>query len=225
MVKLDLHVHTNIGSGDSMIDYRELVGLARKAGLDGLCLTEHGVAKTGLGEKLSREFDFLVLEGMEMGTELGDILVFGLEMVPRNLYRAVDVRRYVEKHGGVMIAAHPVRSEITRALMLKTTPKLSLEEACRRPLFGLVDAVEAANGWSAAQDVEFCFELCSRLGLKATGGSDAHFSRQVGCCLTIFENGLRNEADLVAAIKTGRFWAQDRRSEEEKSPTYWFSGK
>ena len=29
-MKLDLHIHTNVGSGDSMIDYRELVALAKR---------------------------------------------------------------------------------------------------------------------------------------------------------------------------------------------------
>lgn len=223
MMKLDLHVHTNQGSGDSMIDHRELVALARRAGLDGICLTEHGVAKTGLGEKLAREYDFLVLEGMEAGTELGDVLIFGIDSLPRTYYRAADMRAYVEKHGGVMIAAHPFRSEITRPLMMRSTPKLTLEEACTRPFFQLVDGVEAANGWSAAEDVDFCFTLCARLGIKTTGGSDAHLSRQVGCCVTIFEDGIRSEADLVAEIKGGRFQGVDCRTPEQKEPTYWFS--
>ena len=223
MMKLDLHIHTNIGSGDSMIDYRELVALAKKAGLDGLCLTEHGMQKTGLGEKLAREYDFLVIEGMEAGTELGDILIFGLDSVPRTMYRAADMRQYVEKHGGVMIAAHPFRAEITRPLSFKSTPKVTIEEACGRPLFKLVDGVEAANGWSAAADVDFCFNLCTRLGIHTTGGSDAHMSRQVGCCATIFENGIHNEQDLVAEIKLGRFSAMDCRTQEQKSPNYWFS--
>lgn len=223
MMKIDLHVHTNVGSGDSMIDYRELVDLARKAGLDGICLTEHGMQKTGLGEKLAREHDFLVLEGMEAGTELGDILIFGLDSVPRSMYRAADIRQYVEKHGGVMIAAHPFRAEITRALMLKTKPKLTLEEACCRPLFHLVDGVEAANGWTAAEDVDFCFAFCERTGMHSTGGSDAHMSSQVGCCATIFQDGIRSEQDLVAEIKRGRFRALDCRTLEQKAPNYWFS--
>ena len=223
MMKLDLHIHTNVGSGDSMIDYRELVALAKQAGLDGLCLTEHGMQKTGLGEKLAREYEFLVIEGMEAGTELGDILIFGLDNVPRTMYRAVDMRQYVEKHGGVMIAAHPFRSEITRPLSLKSKPKVTIEEACGRPLFKLVDGVEAANGWSAAEDVDFCFDLCSRLGMHTTGGSDAHMSRQVGCCATVFENDIRNEQDFVAEIKLGHFRGMDCRTQEQKSPNYWFS--
>ena len=98
-----------------------------------------------------------------------------------------------------------------------------MEEACGRPVFRLVDGVEAANGWCASEDVEFCFKLCSRLGIHTTGGSDAHMSRQVGCCATIFENSIHNEQDLVAEIKLGRFSAMDCRTREQKSPNYWFS--
>ena len=152
---LDLHIHTQPGSGDSNIQYNELVPRAREMGLDGICITEHGVEKTGIGEKLAREYDFLVLEGMETSTELGDILIFGLESIPRALYRAADMREYVKKEGGAMIAAH--------------------------------------------------------------------LPKQIGCCVTIFDNDIRSEADLVAELKGGRFRAEDRRLQEQKAPNYWFS--
>jgi hypothetical protein len=223
MMIFDLHVHTVQGSGDSNIEYEDLVPRAREVGLDGICITEHGVQKTGMAEKLAREYDFLILEGMETSTELGDILVFGLDSLPRTLYRAADLRNYVEKAGGVMIAAHPFRSEITRPIMLKTSPRLTLEDACRRPILNLVDGIEVANGWSAEEDVEFCQRLSARMGLRATGGSDAHLPRQIGCCITIFENGIRSEADLVAELKRGRFLAQDRRQKEQKGLNGWFS--
>ena len=59
--------------------------------------------------------------------------------------------------------------------------------------------------------------------MKGTGGSDAHIPSQVGCCVTVFEDIIRGEEDLVAAIKGGRFRALDRRRSEQKSPAYWFS--
>ncbi|MEE8472719.1 MAG: PHP domain-containing protein [Dehalococcoidia bacterium] len=220
---LDLHIHTQPGSGDSNIQYDELVPRAREVGLDGICITEHGVEKTGIAEKLAREYDFLVLEGMETSTEMGDILIFGLESIPRALYRAADMREYVEKEGGVMIAAHPFRSEITRPIMLKAAPRITMEAACKRPVFNLVEAIEAANGWSAAEDVDFCRQVAELMGLKSTGGSDAHLPKQIGCCVTIFDNDIRSEADLVAELKGGKFRAEDRRLQEQKAPNYWFS--
>ncbi|MEK7847496.1 MAG: PHP domain-containing protein [Chloroflexota bacterium] len=223
MMVFDLHVHTRPGSGDSNIEYRDLVAWARKAGLDGLCLTEHGMEKTGVAEQLSREYDFVVLEGLETGTEYGDILVFGVDSIPRTCYRAADLCRFVAESGGVTFAAHPFRAEISRPLMMRSTPRLTLEEALARPLFKMVDGVEAANGWSAAEDVAFCLELCRRLGLKTIGASDAHMPRQIGSCVTVFTNGVRSEADLVRELKLGNCAAQDRRTPEQKVPTFWFS--
>lgn len=223
MTIMDLHVHTRPGSGDSNIEYDQLVPWAKKAGLDGLCLTEHGSQKTGMAEKLRREYDFLILEGFETSTELGDILVFGLESVPRTHYRAAELSQWVWEHGGLMFAAHPFRSEISRPIMLRSTPRLTMEQALLRPLFQLVHGVEAANGWSAAEDVGFCTELCARLGLKSIGSSDAHMPRQIGCCVTVFPNTIRSETDLVEELRQGNFRAEDRRTPQMKIPTFWFS--
>lgn len=223
MMLFDLHIHTRPGSGDSNIEYEHLVPWAKKAGLDGICITEHGCEKTGIAEKLSREHDILILEGFETSTEMGDILIFGLESIPRTLYRAAELKKHVSQQGGVMIAAHPFRSEISRPIMLRTTPRLTMEQALQRPLFTLVDGVEVANGWSAAEDVSFCFELCSRLGLNTMGSSDAHMPRQIGCCVTVFHNTIRCEQDLVEELLRGNFHGEDRRRPEQKVPTYWFS--
>ncbi len=81
----DLHIHTNPGSGDSFILYNDLVPWARNAGLDGICVTEHGWEKTGVAERLSQEYDFVILEGIEVSTDLGDILVYGLDSIPKKV--------------------------------------------------------------------------------------------------------------------------------------------
>ena len=216
----DLHVHTSIGSADSVIDPEDIVKMARQAGLDGVCITEHGVSKSELAEKLSHKDGFLVLSGIEATTDLGDILIFGVDSYPRNMFEAQDLHKFVKKAGGVMIAAHPFRSELTDG---HPAANLTLEMASRRPLFQLVDAIETANGWSSERDVEFCRQLGERLELGQTGGSDAHMSKQIGCCVTMFSADIKNEADLIRELKRGQFQAVDRRSMEQKEPAYWFS--
>jgi len=110
---LDLHVHTSVGSSDSVIDPEDIVKIARQAGLDGVCITEHGVSKSELAEKLSHKKDFLVLSGIEATTELGDILVFGVDAYPRTIIEARDLHRFVRKAGGVMIAVQPTLSGLS----------------------------------------------------------------------------------------------------------------
>ena len=105
---IDLHNHSSIGSADSIVRPKELVDWARQMSLDAICVTEHGNKKAKVSE-FSQNHDFLVLGGIEASTDLGDILVFGIDSFPRNLIRAADLRRFVEEAGGVMIAAHPFR--------------------------------------------------------------------------------------------------------------------
>jgi len=209
---IDLHTHTTLGSPDSLIRPRQLVEIAERAGLDAVCITEHGNRKAEGIAELARECNFLVLGGFEATTELGDILVFGVDNYPENITRATELRRFVVEAGGVMIAAHPFRNYITRRAYRMPRDSLTIEKACSFEIFRLVDAIEVVNGWSIEEDIIFTQEVSSRLGLKGTGGSDAHLPTQIGCCVTIFENTIRTERDLVAELKGGRFQAADRRS-------------
>jgi predicted metal-dependent phosphoesterase TrpH len=222
----DLHIHTKYGSADSYIDHKELVPYARQAKLDGICITEHGFEKTRVAERLSQEYEFLILEGIEFSTDLGDMLVYGIDSIPRKFFlRADELSQFVIQEGGAMFAAHPFRSEVTRSIERGITPRVSLNDVLHRPLVGLVDGFEVANGSSVPEDVAFCQVVCEQAGLKSIGGSDAHQPNQIGSCVTIFENSIYCEADFVAALKGGGFYAEDRRQRVQKSPKWWVNNK
>jgi len=217
-VVFDLHIHTTI-SGDSIITPDALILAARKAKLDGVCITEHGNQKSTIAEDLSKKYDFPVFGGMEAGTELGDILVFGVDSYPRIISRAREIKEYVEDRGGVLIAAHPFRSKFYRSSL---NPGITLEAACQSNVLQLVHAMEMINGWAPEEEVVFCQEVSKKLGLKGTGSSDAHIPKQIGSCVTVFDNSIGNEAELVAELKRGKFKAEDRRLPEQKDPMNWF---
>ena len=208
---LDLHIHTRIGSGDSNIEYDDLVPWAKKAGLDGICITEHSNKKSGLADDISQKYGFLILEGFELSTEFGDVLVYGIDQLPLSLFRLEDIRRYVIEEGGVMFSAHPFRSEITRPVMRGQTPHVTLDQALSRDLFTLVDGIEVANGWSCQEEIDFSYRVTESLGLWASGGSDAHSPEQIGSCATVFQNAIACEDDLVKQLKQGSIKPQDRR--------------
>ncbi|MDY7019224.1 MAG: PHP domain-containing protein [Chloroflexota bacterium] len=215
---LDLHIHTTI-SGDSIITPEDLIMAAKSAGLDAVCITEHGIEKSRIASDLARKYDFPVFGGLEASTELGDILVFGIDSYPRAISKARELKEFVEEAGGVLIAAHPFRSNFGR---FSPNQRLTIDAACQSQFLRLVDAMEVINGWAREEEVIFCQNVSKKLGLNGTGGSDAHIPLQIGCCVTVFENSIRNEAELVAELKRGKFRAEDRRRPEQKDPVNWF---
>lgn len=211
---IDLHIHTNVGSYDSNLDPVTLIQKAKAIGLDGVCVTEHDRGwDFHLAQKLALEHNFLFLRGMEVSTDLGHILVYGLnEYVPGILY-AENLRRIVDEIGGVMIAAHPFRRAFRPAANMPIgtpPPTLTVEEACKLPLLQLVDAIEVLNGGTGERENAMALAVGERLGLRGTGGSDAHSEMGLGCYITEFEYEIKTEEDLIRELKSGRYCAVNR---------------
>lgn len=162
---------------------------------------------------------------MEVSCEIGDLLVFGVDEVPRRLIAARQICEFVRGAGGVVIAAHPYRWDLSpKPWIGPRDPGLSLEKALAAPLLALVDALEAVNGWATQRDVDFTRAVCERSGLGATGGSDAHAPGEIGRCFAVFEHdGIRMEADLVRALKHDRYVAEDLRAPEDRAPTQYYA--
>ncbi len=200
---IDLHVHTKVLSPCSDLDPKEAIEEAKKNGLDGICFTEHNrVWNDGDIEKLRAEHDFPVLRGMEVDTTGGHVLVFGLYKTLEGVISPKELKREVDKAEAVMIAAHPFRGFL---LFGFSNLSLDVEEACERDIFKLVDAIEVYNGKLTERENKFAKKVCKKLNLSGTGGSDAHSIACVGKCVTIFEEDIRDERDLIKQLKEGKF--------------------
>jgi hypothetical protein len=177
----------------------DLVRRARAVGLDAVCITEHNAAWDEPSLRaLAGEGSPLVFTGVEVSTELGDVLVFGANGVLRSGGRAAEVRAHVVEAGGIMIAAHPFRGFFVPGALP------SVEEALANPLFELVDAVEVFNGVGSRREQDFAIEVVTRLTLPAVAGSDSHAPHTLGCCYTVFERPLATVQDLVGELRSGR---------------------
>ena len=107
---VDLHTHTRFGSNCSYMEPSQLVQRAKEVGLDAVCITEHNALwEEEAIRGLSEESGFRVLGGMEVSTELGDVLVFGVRSRLLAGSRIDELQGLVEEQGGLMIAAHPFR--------------------------------------------------------------------------------------------------------------------
>jgi hypothetical protein len=198
---IDLHTHTRHGSSCSYMEPQELVERAVEVGLDGVCITEHNLTwEQEALASLGRD-GLVVLGGQEASTQWGEVLVFGTGARLLGPAPIEELRRLVDREGGVLIAAHPFRSYFLPGV------ELDAREAARNPLFRFVDAVELFNGMSSRREVEFGLEVLRHLGLPAVGGSDSHAPHTVGRCFTRFPREVGSVQELVHQLKSGRFEA------------------
>lgn len=206
---IDLHTHTRHGSVCGYMWSDQLVEQAKKIGLDGVCITEHdNFWKPERIERLAEKHHFLVIGGAEVTTDCGEVLIFGLRNLPLHVSSIDEVRRRVDRAGGVIIAAHPFRGlAATRAI--NDDPLDLVDDVVQHSIFRYVDELEVLNGASGVWEVSLAKAVASRLNMSGTGGSDAHGITTVGVCYTYFEREVKNEEDLITEIKAGRIRARN----------------
>jgi len=214
---IDLHTHTHPLSHDSALNPDDLIDAAKRAGLDGVCLTEHDFFwDHDKAAALARRHNFLVIPGIEVNTEWGHILVFGLEKFVYGMHRLNDLVTMVEATGGAMVAAHPYRRQLPFELRDEGDWSAALEKALSNPAYGVVHAIESHNGRGTPRENAFAAALCDQVGSNfhsspftlhssgRTAGSDAHQSSDIGACATEFDVPITGLADLIAELRVGR---------------------
>lgn len=210
--RIDLHTHTVIASPDSELSPAQLVKTAKAVQLGGAVITEHNRTwEQREARAYSDELGFPFIRGMEVTTDLGHVLVYGLNSYIGGIHIARDLRKAVKAAGGFMVAAHPFRN-------LFHNPRWggggkanipTVEEAARLPIFDLVDEIEVLNGGTGELENYFAWQVAQHLGMKGTGGSDAHSTHGLGLRVTVFERDIRDAEELIAELRAGRFYAAE----------------
>jgi predicted metal-dependent phosphoesterase TrpH len=193
MAKFDHHVHTTRYSPDSFISPAELIGHAREAGLDGVVITEHDHLwmEDELEELRGQADGLVVLAGAEVSAMEGHFLVYGLpdlSEVPPGVSLA-ELIQVVRRHEAAVVAAHPYRwdQDFDRIL------------ADHGPCF---EALELVSNNITPQTRRLTERALGRHpGLSATGSSDGHAPKVVGCYYTEFPGPIGTMAEFVAALK------------------------
>jgi len=202
---IDLHTHTKPLSHDSFLAPDDLVDAARRSGLDGVCLTEHDFFwDHATAAELGKRHDFLVIPGVEVNTEFGHILVFGLDRFVFGMHRLRELTPLVRGAGGAMVFAHPYRRQLPFELKHAGDWTDALTRAMANEAHDHVDAIEAYNGRGTGRENDFSEEIRLRAELPGTAGSDSHQASDVGACATEFEREITGLADLIAELKAGR---------------------
>ena len=190
---IDLHCHTLPRSQCSALQPEELVDLARERGLDGICLTEHDRPWPAEGlTALQVRTGFPVFSGIELTTDLGHVLAFGLAATESPLHDADRVREMATQSGAMLYLAHPARD--------------GLLKVDRRTL-DCFDGVEGINGSDSKLQNLASTGLARGFVKPPVGGSDAHSRAEVGRAATRFAARIETQEQLLKALRTGAYEA------------------
>ena len=201
---LDLHVHSSDGSDDaggSVEGYLKWVQAKRKQGfrIDGFAITEHRRFDPEVDySELAARYDAVVLRGVEMETDIGHVLVFGVTpafLAKFDLKRVdhpyIDVFREAWETGGVAVAAHAGRPRIG------VVDHFDERSVNLKPIM----LAETLNGGSSDFENARGHDLAVEHGIGELGSSDSHFVSALGRCMTRFDRPIRSVEDLVAVLR------------------------
>lgn len=208
----DTHVHTVKGGPDSNLSPEELISEAKRIGLNGVCLSEHGGGwdKWDFNKFAAQHPELLLIRALEVDTDMGHIIVYGLDAYISGIHRIEYLRKVVQEIGGFMIAVHPYRRffekpPLNKSLLFKYP--VPLEEAIQHRIFSLTDAVEIVNGACTTKENDFALQTANKLGKPIMGGSDAHSTHGLGSGATVFERDIRTQEEFIHELKAGRYYA------------------
>ena len=199
MFKLDLHIHTLLG-GDSIITPEEVVPCAKRAGLDGVCITEHH--DYGLSQpfdEIVRKTAFPIFRAMEYRAAEGHLLIFGVPVGRSDLLPGLPIQHaidWVHGQGGAAIVAHPYQTSLSGRCLGSEVLKLRN-----------INALETLNASATIEENHLARTAAVKLNLSGIGGSDAHGPLAIGRAYTLFPLPIHNIKDLVQALKYGQYKA------------------
>ncbi len=203
---IDLHTHTFPFSQDSYVSPDDLVERSKQAGLDGICLSEHDCLWDPEAViELGRRHDFLVLPAIEVTTEDGHMLCYGLDRY-KGMYRSPSLALAVREANAAVVGAHPFRGQMPWNITAgEEVIAEAIEQAARTPAYAFCCALERINSRSSPHENAFSARLCDFMAIPGTAGTDAHQISDIGKCATEFDRRIESIEDLIEELKAGRF--------------------
>ncbi|HNM78819.1 MAG TPA: CehA/McbA family metallohydrolase [Tepidiformaceae bacterium] len=190
---IDLHCHTQPLSACSALTIDALIEAAVSRGIEGICLTEHDRAWDGNDlERIARRSPIPIFSAVELTTDMGHILAFGLPGPDAFSPLAADVFSAAEASGALLFLAHPARDGLLRVSHETVEYFVS---------------VETENGSDSRLQNMAAAGLAKGFRLPGIGGSDAHSRDEVGRAATRFEARINTDRELLEALRSGRYEA------------------
>ena len=209
---VDMHVHTVRGAADSSLTLDQLIEEAKRIGLTGVNISEHDrVWDAYQLDEFRQRSGLFVSRGMEVSTDMGHMIVIGLDRYVPGIRHATELRRVLNEVGGFMTVAHPFRHFFDPIHFRRDGRppfEMTPEEAAERmPVFQVVDELEVANGGCTPRENQFALQVARALGKRGIGASDCHSTNGVGYFVTVFEEELRGQEHMLELLHARRFYA------------------
>ncbi|MBR9679958.1 MAG: PHP domain-containing protein [Candidatus Altiarchaeota archaeon] len=182
-MKIDLHVHTN-ASLDGVSTAWEMIAAAKRAGLQGIAITDHNV----LGWKNISPRNFVIIPGVELSLPEGHLLVLGIDKMPPA--DSLDsVMQWAKSNHAITIPAHPFDK------LRHGMGELAFDKK--------FTAVEAINGMSLKKYSERALRTAMRKGIKTVSNSDAHQISEIGTQYNVIQG--ETVEQILESLRKGDF--------------------
>src|SRR5690606_21763337 len=124
---------------------------ARDLGLGGVTVTEHDRMWDvhTLRRFRDEHVGLVIANGMEVSTDMGHILAYGLTGYTGGIHSLARLRQAADECGGYLVVAHPFRYWFEPVHFTRRglePPEMTPESLAKLPVFQYVDAVEVYNG-------------------------------------------------------------------------------
>lgn len=181
--RFDLHIHSKY-SYDSSSNIDTIIKVAKRKGLSGVAITDHGTIQGGLvAKERNNDDEFTVIVGSETKTEFGDILGLFLKHEITS-HKFTEVCKEIKAQGALVILAHPYRKG-------RVVPEDLLKH---------IDYIEGFNARSPKSLNLSAQRLAERHKIPIVAGSDAHLPFEIGRGVTIIKGGVKRLLSSGGAI-------------------------
>ncbi len=197
MLRVDLHLHT-IFSGDSSISPKLIVDqLYAHPTIKGVAITDHNTLEGyfHVCKLANAHEDLVVLPGIEISTEKGDIIILGVEEKPTYPLTLDHVIDFAVERDGVIMIPHPYRSLGMGDFAIEVD----------------AHAIEVLNPTATSKENAMAKKLAETKNLPGVAGTDAHSAIDMWAVFTEIEAQPRTE-NVLDSIRKGRVKALAERA-------------
>ena len=169
MSQIDCHCHTKY-SKCSNLEPKDILKICRKKQLDGIVICDHGTTRgyQTLKSLLNHKDDFILIPGIEILTERGELLALWTENLPHS-NSFPEIANEIHDQGGIVVVPHPLDRIRKKAFKPKKED------------IKYLNGIEVFNSRCLMPQGNLkALKFAQENSLIQTAGSDAHFKIEIG---------------------------------------------